>query len=65
MYYQYLTQHPEEYIELIVKRFSNSSVVDTTRRVAFDGSSRHPGFLVPSIRTALEAGSSISGPRSC
>ena len=52
---------PEEYIELIVKRFSNSSVVDTTRRVAFDGSSRHPGFLVPSIRTALEAGSSISG----
>ena len=52
---------PEEYIELIEKRFSNSSVVDTTRRVAFDGSSRHPGFLVPSIRTALEAGSSISG----
>jgi mannitol 2-dehydrogenase len=52
---------PVEYIELIQKRFSNPTVVDTTRRVAFDGSSRHPGFLVPSINTAVEAGSSISG----
>ena len=51
---------PVEYIELIQKRFSNPTVVDTTRRVAFDGSSRHPGFLVPSINTAVEAGSSIS-----
>jgi mannitol 2-dehydrogenase len=36
-------------------------IVDTTRRVAFDGSSRHPGFVLPSLRDGLEKGSSILG----
>lgn len=52
---------PADYISLIERRFSNPSIVDTTRRVAFDGSSRHPGFVLPSLRDALAAGGEISG----
>lgn len=51
----------EAYVDLIEQRFSNPSIVDTTRRVAFDGSSRHPGFLVPSIRDGLKAGTPVEG----
>ncbi len=52
---------PEAYVELIDRRFSNRLIVDTTRRVAFDGSSRHTGFILPVIRDALAAGTSIDG----
>ncbi|WP_380055480.1 mannitol dehydrogenase family protein [Falsihalocynthiibacter sp. SS001] len=52
---------PATYVELIHRRFSNPKIVDTTRRVAFDGSSRHPGFILPSIRDGIAAGSSIEG----
>ncbi|MCE8554185.1 mannitol dehydrogenase family protein [Ruegeria pomeroyi] len=52
---------PDAYADLIERRFSNRSIVDTTRRVAFDGSSRHPGFVIPSIRAGLAAGISVEG----
>ena len=52
---------PEGYLDLIKTRFANPRIVDTTRRVAFDGSSRHPGFLVPSIRDGIAAGQSVDG----
>lgn len=52
---------PEAYVDLIVGRFSNSKIVDTTRRVAFDGSSRHPGFVLPTVREALGAGTPVEG----
>ena len=52
---------PAQYLDLIAGRFSNPAIVDTTRRIAFDGSSRHPGFLVPSIRDALASGGPVSG----
>lgn len=52
---------PLAYLELISRRFSNPEIVDTTRRVAFDGSSRHPGFIVPSIRQGLKAGTPVHG----
>ena len=52
---------PENYVELIDRRFSNPEILDTTRRVAFDGSSRHTGFILPVIREALAAGTSFSG----
>lgn len=52
---------PVEYVDLIDRRFSNPEIVDTTRRVAFDGSSRHPGFVIPSIRDGLDAGTPIRG----
>jgi mannitol 2-dehydrogenase len=52
---------PPSYVALISERFSNPLIIDTTRRVAFDGSSRHPGFLVPSIQDGIAKGTPISG----
>lgn len=44
---------PISYVDLIDRRFSNPEIVDTVRRVAFDGSSRHTGFILPVLREAL------------
>ena len=52
---------PRDYAELIERRFANPAIVDTTARVAFDGSSRHPGFVLPIVRDALAAGGSVEG----
>ena len=52
---------PENYVSLVRKRFSNPKIIDTTRRVAYDGSSRQPGFLMPSIRDGLANGTPIDG----
>ncbi len=50
-----------DYVNLVVDRFSNPRIVDTTRRVAFDGSSRHPGFVIPTIRDGLKEKTPIEG----
>lgn len=52
---------PAAYIDLIEKRFANAAIHDTTRRVAFDGSSRHTGFVLPVLRDGLAAGGSVDG----
>ena len=52
---------PEAYFDLIDRRFSNPAIVDTTRRVAFEGSSRHPGFVLPILRDGLETGAPVEG----
>ncbi|MER5172555.1 mannitol dehydrogenase family protein [Thioclava kandeliae] len=52
---------PESYVDLIEERFSNPMIVDTTRRVAFDGSSRHPGFILPSVRECLAKDMPVEG----
>lgn len=52
---------PAAYVDLIRQRFSNPKIVDTTRRVAFDGSSRHPAFILPSIRDGLTSGANVDG----
>ena len=52
---------PAQYVDLVESRFSNPAIVDTTRRVAFDGSSRQPGFIIPSIREGLKAGTPVEG----
>jgi mannitol 2-dehydrogenase len=52
---------PEAYVDLIETRFSNPKIRDTVRRVAFDGSSRHTGFILPPLRDALKAGTPIEG----
>ena len=52
---------PEAYVDLIERRFSNDAIVDTTRRVAFDGGSRHPGFLHPMIRERIAAHAAVDG----
>ncbi|WP_439105030.1 mannitol dehydrogenase family protein [Celeribacter marinus] len=56
---------PEDYVKLIHDRFSNPKIVDTTRRVAFDGSSRQPGFIIPSVRESLAAGRTVEGLALC
>ncbi len=50
-----------DYIDLVERRFANPEILDTTRRVAFDGSSRHAGFILPSIRDGLARGTSVDG----
>ena len=52
---------PAQYVDLIEERFSNPRIVDTTRRVAFDGSARHPGFVLPILRDQLTSGRSVEG----
>lgn len=52
---------PAAYLELIARRFANPAIRDTTRRVAFDGSSRHTGFVLPTLRDALACGGSVQG----
>lgn len=51
----------EEYVTLIEGRFANPQIVDTVRRVAFDGSARQTGFILPTLRDALANGTSIEG----
>ncbi|WP_240484768.1 mannitol dehydrogenase family protein [Pseudoponticoccus marisrubri] len=50
-----------DYVTLIESRFANPAIRDTTRRVAFDGSSRHAGFVLPILRDALQAGAPLDG----
>ncbi|MEM9551015.1 MAG: mannitol dehydrogenase family protein [Pseudomonadota bacterium] len=52
---------PLAYIDLIDRRFSNPQIVDTVRRVAFDGSSRQTGFILPILRDALTRGDALDG----
>ncbi|MFA8388192.1 MAG: mannitol dehydrogenase family protein [Pelagibaca sp.] len=52
---------PEAYLDLITRRFANPEIHDTTRRVAFDGSSRHTGFVLPILRDALASDAPIAG----
>ena len=52
---------PTDYVAQVSARFSNPAIVDTTRRVAFDGSSRHSGFVLPILRDALAAGAPVEG----
>jgi mannitol 2-dehydrogenase len=52
---------PMDYVDLIDGRFANPEIRDTTRRVAFDGSSRRAGFLHPIIRDALSGDKPMDG----
>lgn len=52
---------PIAYLDLIDRRFSNPEIRDTTRRVVFDGSSRQPAFIVPSIRDGLAKETLVNG----
>lgn len=52
---------PPEYLALVKQRFANPRIVDTTRRVAFDGMARHAGFILPSIKDRIAAGGATDG----
>ncbi|MGB1554447.1 MAG: mannitol dehydrogenase family protein, partial [Candidatus Puniceispirillaceae bacterium] len=50
-----------DYLAMISTRFANDAIIDTVRRVAFDGAARHVGFILPSLRDGLTKNSSITG----
>jgi len=50
-----------DYLTLIITRFANPEIADTTARLCLDGSNRQPKFIVPSLRDGLAAGSVPQG----
>ena len=51
----------EDYLDMVRRRFSDTAIADTTRRVAFEGSARHTGFVLPILRDGLRTGTSVEG----
>jgi D-arabinitol 4-dehydrogenase len=71
MAYEYLTQDAipvlspspidlTAYRDIVLERFSNPHLRDGNPRVAMDGYSKVPGFIVPTIRERLDRGQSIA-----
>jgi D-arabinitol 4-dehydrogenase len=48
------------YRDVVLHRFSNPYLRDTNQRVAMDGFSKIPGFIVPTLQERLAAGASIA-----
>lgn len=48
------------YRDVVLDRFSNPAICDTNQRVAMDGYSKIPGFIVPTIRERLARDESIA-----
>jgi D-arabinitol 4-dehydrogenase len=48
------------YRDVVLQRFANPAILDTNQRVAMDGFSKIPGFIVPTIRDRLGRGESIA-----
>jgi D-arabinitol 4-dehydrogenase len=48
------------YRDTVLDRFGNPDIRDTNQRVAMDGFSKIPGFIVPTIRERLGRGESIA-----
>lgn len=49
------------YAGLVERRFANPAIGDSIRRLCFDGSSRQPSFIIPTIADRLKAGADMSG----
>ena len=50
-----------DYLAIIEERFANPKIKDTTRRVAFDGSCRHTGFILPIISERIDKNANVNG----
>jgi len=48
------------YRDIVLDRFGNPAIRDTNQRVAMDGYSKIPGFIVPTIRERLASNASIA-----
>jgi D-arabinitol 4-dehydrogenase len=48
------------YRDVVLERFGNPWLRDTNQRVAMDGYSKIPGFIVPTLRECLARGASIA-----
>ncbi|MGB0663741.1 MAG: D-arabinitol 4-dehydrogenase [Pontibacterium sp.] len=46
----------EDYRDVVLDRFGNPNIQDTNQRVAMDGYSKLPGFLVPTLRDCIAQG---------
>jgi D-arabinitol 4-dehydrogenase len=58
-------EHPSpidlpSYRDVVLERFGNPHVRDTNQRVAMDGFSKIPGFIVPTLRECLARGASMA-----
>jgi D-arabinitol 4-dehydrogenase len=58
-------EHPcpidlSRYRDIVLERFGNPHVRDTNQRVAMDGFSKIPGFIVPTLRECLARGASMA-----
>ena len=49
-----------KYRDIVLDRFGNPAIRDTNQRVAMDGYSKIPGFIVPTIRERLEKNQTIA-----
>eukprot|EP00177_Eucheuma_denticulatum_P007338 GFKZ01013354.1.p1 GENE.GFKZ01013354.1~~GFKZ01013354.1.p1 ORF type:complete len:501 (+),score=65.07 GFKZ01013354.1:41-1543(+) len=49
------------YYRRVCERFENPKTEDSVGRLCMDGSNRQPKFIVPSVRSAIEAGGSVDG----
>ncbi len=49
-----------DYRDVVLERFGNPYVRDTNQRVAMDGFSKIPGFIVPTLRECLARGASMA-----
>lgn len=50
----------EKYRDVVLERFSNAYLKDTNQRVAMDGFSKIPGFIVPTIRDCISRNKSFN-----
>ncbi len=48
------------YRDVVLERFGNPAIRDTNQRVAMDGFSKIPGFILPTLRERLAQGASIA-----
>ncbi|WP_198414768.1 D-arabinitol 4-dehydrogenase [Piscinibacter terrae] len=48
------------YRDTVLDRFGNPAILDTNQRVAMDGFSKIPGFIVPTFRDRLKRGLGVS-----
>lgn len=51
----------DAYVTQVAQRFANSKMADTNRRVCFDGSNRHPKYVLPTAIDALRRGGPVTG----
>ncbi len=51
----------DAYAAEVAERFANPRILDTVRRLCFDGPNRQPKFIVPSIRDNLARGGPVGG----
>ena len=47
------------YRDMVLDRFGNAAILDTNQRVAMDGFSKIPGFIVPTFRDRLQRGETV------